>query len=108
MSTAMLRETADAERVEVIDVDDGEASAPALQPLRPARADAHLVETVRAACARIAPLRPLRQFVAVNPFLGVAELPFEAAAARLARVAGARLLLPRAEYRALLDRKSVV
>lgn len=47
---------------------------------------------------RIAPLWPLRYFVAVNPYLGLLEQPFEAAAETLARRAGARMTAPRAFY----------
>jgi uncharacterized protein YbcC (UPF0753/DUF2309 family) len=47
---------------------------------------------------RIAPLWPLRYFVAVNPYLGLLEQPFEAAAATLGRRAGARMTAPRAFY----------
>jgi uncharacterized protein YbcC (UPF0753/DUF2309 family) len=54
------------------------------------------------ACRRIAPLFPLQGFVAVNPFLGIAEKPLEDAAALMARVAGARLTMPRAFYREAL------
>jgi uncharacterized protein len=51
------------------------------------------------ACSRIAPLWPLKHFVAVNPFLGMSGLRFEQAAATLERVAGARMTMPRAFYR---------
>ena len=54
------------------------------------------------ACRRIAPLFPLQSFVAVNPFLGLAERPLEDAATLMARVAGARLTMPRAFYREAL------
>ncbi len=54
------------------------------------------------ACLRIAPLFPLQSFVAVNPFLGLAERPLEDAAALMGRVAGARLTMPRAFYRQAL------
>ncbi len=54
------------------------------------------------ACRRIAPLFPLQSFVAVNPFLGLAERPLEDAAALMGRVAGARLTMPRAFYRQAL------
>ena len=47
---------------------------------------------------RIAPLWPLRHFVAVNPYLGLLEQPFEAAAQTLARRAGARMTAPRSFY----------
>ncbi len=51
----------------------------------------------RAACA-IPPLWPLASSVAVNPFLGQADEPLSTAAARLRRVAGTRLTMPRAWY----------
>lgn len=54
------------------------------------------------ACRRIAPLFPLQSFVAVNPFLGIAERPLEEAAALMGRVAGARLTMPRVYYREAL------
>lgn len=55
-----------------------------------------LIET---ACNRIAPVWPLDRFVAVNPFHGLRDRPFRAAADTLARIAGARLYMPRAWYR---------
>lgn len=50
------------------------------------------------AISAIPPLWPLTHSVAVNPFLGQAHLPFQKAAAKLARVSGNRLTLPRAWY----------
>lgn len=47
---------------------------------------------------RIAPLWPLRYFVAVNPYLGFVEQPFETTAQLLGRRAGARMAAPRAFY----------
>ena len=47
-------------------------------------------QKLRDATKRIAPVWPLDRFVAVNPYLGLVEEPFEDAAARLRRVAGAR------------------
>lgn len=55
-------------------------------------------EAARRAAARIAPLWPLRSFVAVNPFLGVTDMPFNDAAHWMASVAGARLTMSRAYY----------
>ena len=55
------------------------------------------------ACRRIAPVWPLRHFVAVNPYLGLSEMRFEAAAAVLAQTAGAATTLPRPEYLAAID-----
>jgi len=53
------------------------------------------VERVR---RQIAPLWPLRHFVAVNPFLGLADQDFAAAARILARCAGAKMTAPRTFY----------
>jgi uncharacterized protein YbcC (UPF0753/DUF2309 family) len=50
------------------------------------------------ACSQIAPLWPLKDYVAVNPMLGQTNEPFEDAAARLARMSGARLLLETDAY----------
>lgn len=47
---------------------------------------------------RIAPLWPLRHFVAVNPYLGLLEQPFETAAQTLGRRAGAHMTAPRSFY----------
>jgi uncharacterized protein YbcC (UPF0753/DUF2309 family) len=51
------------------------------------------------ACARIAPLWPLKHFVAVSPFLGFGDRSFSAACATLRRVAHVDILMPRAFYR---------
>lgn len=59
---------------------------------------------IEAACQRIAPLWPLKHFVAVNPFLGFADMPFETTAAHLKRTARTHMLMPRAFYlKALAD-----
>jgi uncharacterized protein YbcC (UPF0753/DUF2309 family) len=47
---------------------------------------------------RIAPLWSLRNFVAVNPYLGLLDQSFEAAAEMLGRRAGAHMTAPRAFY----------
>ncbi len=47
---------------------------------------------------RIAPLWSLRNFVAVNPYLGLSEQKFEQAAQRLARQIGASSTAPRSFY----------
>jgi uncharacterized protein YbcC (UPF0753/DUF2309 family) len=70
-------------------------------PARPARRAA-LEAAIERACARIAPLWPLRNFVAVNPFLGHTALPFATTCARFRRVLGADMLMPRAFYRQAL------
>lgn len=63
--------------------------------------DITVPQTIRtamhAACARVAPLWPLKHFVAVNPFLGFSERPIADAAAYLQRVVKADILMP-ADY----------
>lgn len=62
-----------------------------------------VVAAVDRAGRRIAPLWPLRHFVAVNPYLGLLEQPFETAAQILGRRAGARMTAPRAFYAAAVQ-----
>lgn len=57
-----------------------------------------IAAAVKRAEQRIAPLWPLRNFVAVNPYLGLIEHSFENAAELLARRAGARMTAPRVFY----------
>ncbi len=57
---------------------------------------------IAAACGKIAPLWPLKHFVAVNPFLGFSNQPFGATAATLKRVANVDMLMPRSFYRQAL------
>ncbi|EQD51698.1 hypothetical protein B1B_10920, partial [mine drainage metagenome] len=57
---------------------------------------------VARACNRIAPLWPLKNFVAVNPFLGFSDQTFSATCATLRRVARVDMLMPRAFYRQAL------
>lgn len=67
--------------------------------LRPTEADAAptadatalLQAAIADACRRVAPLWPLAHFVAVNPFLGLTDLPFAEAAQRVAATEGARI-----------------
>ena len=61
-------------------------------------ADAELKAAIAAACKRIAPLWPLKHFVAVNPFLGFTGQTFAQTCATLDRVARTRMLMPRAYY----------
>lgn len=66
----------------------------------PAQTDAvELDRLIDAACARIAPLWPLKHFVAVNPFFGLRDQTFQEASDTLARVVGSSLYMPRAYYR---------
>ncbi len=65
--------------------------------------DAELKARIDTACGRIAPLWPLKSFVAVNPYFGLADQPFWQADATLKRVAGQGLTMPRAFYRKQLE-----
>ncbi|NWG22462.1 MAG: DUF2309 domain-containing protein [Chloroflexi bacterium] len=57
-----------------------------------------IAAAVKRAEQRIAPLWPLRNFVAVNPYLGLLDHSFESAAQILARRAGACMAAPRTFY----------
>jgi len=76
----------------------------------PTRED--IERAIDVACKKVAPLWPLKNFVAVNPFLGFSEHSFEATAAYLKRVAHADMLAPRRFYReaissGLIDERSL-
>ena len=51
------------------------------------------------ACGRIAPLWPLKHFVAVNPFFGVSDQTFQDASDTLARILGHGIYMSRDYYR---------
>lgn len=57
-----------------------------------------VARAAHAACNRIAPLWPLKHFVAVNPFFGLADKSFTEASVWLERVARTDMLMPRAFY----------
>ena len=54
--------------------------------------------SIQEACARIPPLWPLQNFVAVNPFLGLSELPFNQAAELLERLTPGGMLMDASYY----------
>ncbi|NEX23156.1 DUF2309 domain-containing protein [Thiorhodococcus mannitoliphagus] len=58
-----------------------------------------LDQRIDAACDRIAPLWPLKHFVAVNPFFGLRDLSFQDASDALARITGKGLYMSRDYYR---------
>jgi uncharacterized protein YbcC (UPF0753/DUF2309 family) len=65
--------------------------------------DALIAERAAQAGQAIPPLWPLAASVAVNPFLGQAGEDLAMAGARLARVAGVKVMMNRAWYRAQID-----
>lgn len=54
---------------------------------------------ITAACARIAPVWPLDQFIAVNPWWSLTAKPLDRVAADLAAASGATLIMPRTYFR---------
>lgn len=58
----------------------------------------HLLRAAESAARAIPPAFPLTATVAVNPFLGQTSEDLATASARMARVAGLHLTLPRADY----------
>jgi uncharacterized protein YbcC (UPF0753/DUF2309 family) len=72
-----------------------------------ASADAILAQ-VDKACRAIPPVWPLASSVAVNPFLGQSGETLPQAAARLERVAGTRITMPRDWYRSLLGAGTIL
>lgn len=59
-------------------------------------------DVIERACSRIAPTWPLDRFIAVNPFWPLIDRPLSEVSAELLSLSGARLLMPRAFYRAEL------
>ena len=60
---------------------------------------AGLLSAIEAACNTIAPSWPLDRLIAVNPYWGRIDQPFEAVSRTLTRLAGSRLQMPMAFYR---------
>ncbi len=57
-----------------------------------------LLETMRKACKKIAPVWPLENFVAVNPYWGFINQKFETTAQELSSTAGIEMTLPASFY----------
>ncbi|MDG4648533.1 DUF2309 domain-containing protein [Roseibacterium sp. SDUM158017] len=74
-----------------------------LSDVKPAVIQADALAAADRAGRLVAPLWPLSSFVAVNPFLGFADRPFEAAMTDVARLSGARMTLAATEYVAAID-----
>ena len=84
------------------------AAAATHVPLADAQAQRLALEAhITAACKRIAPLWPLKHFVAVNPFLGFSGETFAETAAYLKRTARTHMLMPRSFYREALTRGAI-
>ncbi|MHB1766905.1 MAG: YbcC family protein [Phycisphaerae bacterium] len=61
-------------------------------------ADTPVQTAVSNACSRMAPLWPLSNFVAVNPFIGLMDMPFQSAMELVQRVTGAAMIMDRSYY----------
>jgi uncharacterized protein YbcC (UPF0753/DUF2309 family) len=78
------------------------AAAPIAAPgeyAAPVHDRAAIEAAIAGACGRVAPLWPLKHFVAVNPFLGFTGQTFAATCAMMHRVARVDMLMPREFYR---------
>ena len=62
-----------------------------------------LLEKIKQACSKIAPVWPLDSFVAVNPYLGLAGYDFETAAHLLQKSGEIQMCMPLAFYREALQ-----
>lgn len=58
-----------------------------------------IVSAIERACDRMAPSWPLDRLAASNPLWGMVDLPVEEASAKVASLAGSRLVMPRSWYR---------
>ena len=75
---------------------------PESEPEPIASAGERLDRAIDTACQQIAPLWPLKHFVAVNPFLGFSGQTFAATCSTMRRITGAHMLMPRSFYREAL------
>ena len=57
-----------------------------------------LTERIEAACQKIAPLWPLNNFVATNPYFGLRDQPFEKSGNTLLKLTGTGIFMPRDYY----------
>lgn len=69
--------------------------------------DETLLKIIRSVCKKMAPLWPLENFVAVNPFLGQTERHFEEVARDLAITGGIHMTLPASFYLEKLGEGSI-
>lgn len=60
--------------------------------------ESEMLDKAQSTCRRIAPLWPLKNFVAVNPYMGFSDRPFWQAHETLNRLTGTGLSMPRAYY----------
>lgn len=78
------------------------ADAESTEDTQAASSPEAIATIVERVCRRIAPLWPLKNFVAVNPFVGFSNERFDSACGLFRQLAGIELLMPRAFYRQAL------
>ncbi len=66
-----------------------------------------LVNVIEQVCKRIAPLWPLRDYIAVNPFLGISDQSFLEGCALMARVTHGSLAMPSAYFRQRVEQGEI-
>lgn len=66
-----------------------------------------LAKIIAKVCRRIPPLWPLQHFVAVNPFMGLLDKPFEDACERISRVGHGDILMPADFYLAQIKQGKI-
>lgn len=81
--------------------------APQIQNARAAAQPLPSAAALAEALRRIPPLWPLKNFVAVNPFLGLADQPFPQAAQLIRRVAHDDMLMPAEYYLAAIEQSRI-
>lgn len=70
-------------------------------PVHDTQSNAELLdEALQRACDAVAPTWPLDQLIAVNPYWGHVEQPFNIAASHLSQIGGSRLTMQQSYYRA--------
>ncbi|MEO9965120.1 MAG: DUF2309 domain-containing protein [Reichenbachiella sp.] len=68
----------------------------------------NLTQTITEACKKIAPAWPLKNFVAVNPYLGLTNMPFGRAAKILSERSSISMTMPIPFYLDQLDRGQII
>jgi len=97
-----MLETYDSENLDVVSADEFTESDATEEEAR-TKGKPGLREQLETACRKIAPVWPLGNFVAVNPYLGFADRSLESVADHMAKTAGARSAMPAAFYLEALD-----
>ena len=66
-----------------------------------------LIDTLRKACKKIAPVWPLESFVAVNPYMGLIDKNFKQVAFDLATAGGIQMTLPTSFYLQKIEEETI-